>query len=158
MKENIKIFWEKLYSLKDVPVKLSGLQKIGIFIFVSYLIVLLDVHFNLFHHRNLLWGFYFPTFVGGFFNTLILALVFSFFAMFFSFEKIYKNEPYKNIYFVTYGLTVFAQSILAIYGFTQKFFLLVVIPYGIALALSTIFFAISALIAWIFKKIPPDLF
>lgn len=100
------------------------------------------------------WGFYFPTFVGGLFNTLILALFFSVFVLLYSFEKIYKKESFINIYLIAYGLTILSQSVLAIYGFSQKFFLWVVISFGIAFALSTAFFGISILIAWIFKKLP----
>lgn len=153
MEEENKNFLKKLYSLKDVPIKLSGVQKFALFVFVTNLIVLLDVPFNLFHH-NYGWGFYFPTFVGGLFNTLILALFFSVFVLLYSFEKIYKKESFINIYLITYGLTILSQSVLAIYGFSQKFFLWVVISFGIAFALSTAFFGISILIAWIFKKLP----
>ena len=144
MEEENKNFLKKLYSLKDVPIKLSGVQKFALFVFSQTL------QFFLMYG----WGFYFPTFVGGLFNTFILALFFSVFVLLYSFEKIYKKESFINIYLIAYGLTILSQSVLAIYGFSQKFFLWVVISFGIAFALSTAFFGISILIAWIFKKLP----
>lgn len=152
MKKDIKIF-EWLSRLKDFLAKLSGLQKIGIFVFLSYLIVLLDTHFNLFHHGDALWGFYFPPFVSGFFNTLILAFFFSIFSFFVSLVKIDRKESFKNVYFVIYGLTVLFQSVLVIYGIVQEVFQLAIFLYVIVFALSTIFFVISLLISLLFKKL-----
>lgn len=47
MEEENKNFLKKLYSLKDVPIKLSGVQKFALFVFVTNLIVLLDVRLGI---------------------------------------------------------------------------------------------------------------